>query len=73
MPGLVKVMKAEAGQAVERGQALIVLEAMKMEHTLTAPRDGTVAEVLAGEGDQVTDGTILLRLESEEAPGESDG
>ena len=73
MPGLVKVMKAEAGQAVERGQALIVLEAMKMEHTLTAPRDGTVAEVLAGEGDQVTDGTILLRLESEQAPEKSDG
>ena len=40
-----------------------MLEAMKMEHTLTAPRDGAVAEVLVLAGDQVSDGTLLLRLE----------
>jgi 3-methylcrotonyl-CoA carboxylase alpha subunit len=63
MPGLVKVVTAQAGQTVAEGDALMVLEAMKMEHTLTAPRDGVVAEVLAAPGDQVTDGTILLALE----------
>ncbi|MGR3497893.1 MAG: acetyl/propionyl/methylcrotonyl-CoA carboxylase subunit alpha [Limimaricola soesokkakensis] len=63
MPGLVKRMRAEAGQAVEKGQPLAILEAMKMEHTLTAPRDGVVAEVLAREGSQVSDGDLLLTLE----------
>ena len=48
-----------------RGAPLIVLEAMKMEHTLTAPRDGVVAEVLVKVGDQVADGMVLLALESE--------
>ena len=44
-----------------------------MEHTLTAPRDGQVAEVLVSEGEQVTDGTILLKLESEEPQDEEHG
>ncbi|MDT8858383.1 acetyl/propionyl/methylcrotonyl-CoA carboxylase subunit alpha [Paracoccaceae bacterium Fryx2] len=66
MPGLVKLVSARAGQVVARGDALMVLEAMKMEHTLTAPRDGVVAEVLAAAGDQVTDGTMLLTLEPED-------
>ncbi len=63
MPGLVKVVEAKPGQGVAKGDALMVLEAMKMEHTLRAPRDGVVAEVLAAAGDQVTDGTVLLSLE----------
>jgi 3-methylcrotonyl-CoA carboxylase alpha subunit len=63
MPGLVKVVTARPGQDVSQGDALIVLEAMKMEHTLTAPRDGRVAEILAGEGDQVSDGMLLVSLE----------
>ncbi|WP_299815069.1 acetyl/propionyl/methylcrotonyl-CoA carboxylase subunit alpha [uncultured Jannaschia sp.] len=66
MPGLV-IMIAAAGQSVAKGDALVVLEAMKMEHTLRAPRDGIVAEVLATQGDQVSDGTILLKLEAEDA------
>ena len=66
MPGLVKRMRAEAGQAVEKGQPLAILEAMKMEHTLTAPRDGMVAEILAQEGAQVADGDLLLTLEPED-------
>jgi 3-methylcrotonyl-CoA carboxylase alpha subunit len=66
MPGLVKIVAATAGQAVQKGDALLVLEAMKMEHTLTAPRDGIVAEILAAVGDQVTDGTLLLALEPAE-------
>jgi 3-methylcrotonyl-CoA carboxylase alpha subunit len=48
---------------VKRGDALVVLEAMKMEHTLTAPRDGKVAEVSATAGAQTTDGAILVRME----------
>jgi len=65
MPGQVKVLTAEAGAAVKAGDPLIVLEAMKMEHTLTAPRDGVIAEVMVGAGEQVQDGTILLALEED--------
>ena len=63
MPGLVKWIGAEAGQTVERGQRLAVLEAMKMEHALLAASDGVVAEVLVTEGAQVAAGVPLVRLE----------
>jgi 3-methylcrotonyl-CoA carboxylase alpha subunit len=63
MPGTVKVVTATVGMGVNKGDPLMVLEAMKMEHTLTAPRDGIVAEVFVTDGDQVTDGTLLLSLE----------
>jgi len=66
MPGLVKAVYAQAGQAVARGDRLAVLEAMKMEHSLLAARDGVVAEVLARAGDQVTAGAALVRLEAGE-------
>ena len=62
MPGLVKAVFVSAGQAVEKGARLAILEAMKMEHTLTAGRDGTVAEVLAAAGDQVQAGAALIAL-----------
>jgi 3-methylcrotonyl-CoA carboxylase alpha subunit len=65
MPGLVKSVHAVAGQAVAKGDRLAVLEAMKMEHSLLAARDGVVAEVLARAGDQVTAGAALVRLEAE--------
>ena len=55
------------GQTVQAGERLLVLEAMKMEHTLTAARDGTVAEVLAEPGAQVEAGAPLIRLEDEDA------
>ncbi|MEV4561104.1 biotin carboxylase N-terminal domain-containing protein [Kitasatospora sp. NPDC049285] len=45
MPGTVTVVKAQVGERVSRGQALLVLEAMKMEHVISAPHDGTVGEV----------------------------
>jgi len=64
MPGKVVAFHAKAGDAVKAGQALAVMEAMKMEHTIAAPRDGTVAEVLYGVGDQVAEGAELLRLEA---------
>ncbi|MDP3339746.1 acetyl/propionyl/methylcrotonyl-CoA carboxylase subunit alpha [Frigidibacter sp.] len=65
MPGLVKAVFVAPGQAVVEGERLAILEAMKMEHTLTAARIGIVAEVLAAAGDQVEAGAALVRLEDE--------
>ncbi len=67
MPGLVKAVHVAAGQVVSAGDRLAVLEAMKMEHTLTASRDGTVAEVFVAAGTQVEAGAALVRLEEEDA------
>ncbi|TCM78642.1 biotin carboxylase N-terminal domain-containing protein [Rhodovulum steppense] len=66
MPGLVKAVFATAGQAVTVGEPLAILEAMKMEHTLTAPRDGVVAEVMVTPGTQVEPHAPLVRLEDED-------
>lgn len=60
MPGKVIAVLVEAGQPVEAGTPLIVMEAMKMEHTIGAPSAGVVAEVLYDVGDQVADGAQLL-------------
>ena len=65
MPGLVKAVFVTAGQQVAAGDRLAILEAMKMEHSLTAGRDGHVAEVLVQAGDQVEAGAPLVRLEEE--------
>jgi 3-methylcrotonyl-CoA carboxylase alpha subunit len=65
MPGLVKFVNVATGDAVSKGAALIVMEAMKMEHTLTAPRDGTIAELAAKPGDQVDEAAVLLKLAPE--------
>ncbi len=62
MPGKVVSFAVKAGDAVKKGQALAVMEAMKMEHTIAAPADGTVAELLYAPGDQVTEGAELLKL-----------
>jgi 3-methylcrotonyl-CoA carboxylase alpha subunit len=62
MPGKVVGFLARPGEAVRRGQALAVLEAMKMEHTLCAPRDGVVEALLYAPGDPVPEGAELLRL-----------
>ena len=66
MPGLVKVLNVSAGDHVKKGDPLLVLEAMKMEHTLIAPKDGILAEVNVREGDQVLDGAILIAMAEEE-------
>ena len=66
MPGLIKAVYAEAGQVVSQGDRLAVLEAMKMEHSLLAVRDGVVAEVLVRDGQQVEEGAALIRLKEEE-------
>jgi 3-methylcrotonyl-CoA carboxylase alpha subunit len=62
MPGKVVALLAAVGARVQRGQALAVMEAMKMEHTLHAPHDGVVQELLYAVGDQVAEGGELLRL-----------
>ncbi|CDX18917.1 Methylcrotonoyl-CoA carboxylase subunit alpha, mitochondrial [Mesorhizobium sp. ORS 3324] len=62
MPGLVKLVRAAAGDAVIKGQPLLILEAMKMEHSIAAPHDGVIAEI-AAEGAQVSDGSVLVRFE----------
>jgi propionyl-CoA carboxylase alpha chain len=59
MPGLVLRVLADVGSAVTAGQPLLVLEAMKMEQTVTAPADGVLAELRAKAGDQVSTGQIL--------------
>jgi 3-methylcrotonyl-CoA carboxylase alpha subunit len=66
MPGLVKAVFVGAGDAVAAGDRLAVLEAMKMEHALTAGRDGVVAEVLVEAGAQVEAGAALIVLEEGE-------
>ena len=62
MPGKVVSFLARAGERVQRGQALAVMEAMKMEHTISAPHDGVVEALLYAVGDQVAEGGELLRL-----------
>ncbi|MEG0921159.1 MAG: acetyl/propionyl/methylcrotonyl-CoA carboxylase subunit alpha [Comamonas sp.] len=62
MPGKVVSFAVKAGDKVEKGQPLAVMEAMKMEHTIAAPADGEVVELLFAPGDQVTEGAELLKL-----------
>jgi 3-methylcrotonyl-CoA carboxylase alpha subunit len=62
MPGKVVSFAVKAGDRVARGQPLAVMEAMKMEHTIAAPADGTVEELLYAPGDQVSEGAELLRI-----------
>jgi geranyl-CoA carboxylase alpha subunit len=64
MNGRVVAVLAEAGARVTRGQGLIVLESMKMEHTLPAPCDGVLAELACAVGDQVAPGKLLARVEA---------
>lgn len=62
MPGKVVSFAVQAGDQVSKGQPLAVMEAMKMEHTIAAPADGVVAELLYAPGDQVMEGAELLKL-----------
>jgi 3-methylcrotonyl-CoA carboxylase alpha subunit len=64
MPGKVVSFAVKAGDAVKKGQPLAVMEAMKMEHTIAAPADGTVAELLYAPGDQVAEGAELLKIQT---------
>jgi 3-methylcrotonyl-CoA carboxylase alpha subunit len=63
MPGRIIAVLVERGQRVEKGQKLLVMEAMKMEQALLAPFDGIVADLKAATGAQVSEGTLLVRIE----------
>jgi 3-methylcrotonyl-CoA carboxylase alpha subunit len=67
MPGKVIALDVAEGDAVAAGQRLMVLEAMKMEHALTAPFDGTVTELAASQGAQVQVEAVLAIVEPREA------
>ena len=62
MPGKILSFSVKAGDLVKKGQPLAVMEAMKMEHTIAAPADGVVEELLYAPGDQVTEGSELLKI-----------
>jgi 3-methylcrotonyl-CoA carboxylase alpha subunit len=64
MPGKVVAVIASSGQQVRKGEPLVIMEAMKMEHTIAAPSDGLVEEVLYQVGDQVADGAPLLAFKA---------
>jgi 3-methylcrotonyl-CoA carboxylase alpha subunit len=66
MPGKIIAVEVRQGAVVAKGQKLLTLEAMKMEHSLAAPFDGVVAELNAAEGGQVSEGTLLARIEKGE-------
>ena len=67
MPGRIVAVQVAQGEQVKRGQALVVLEAMKMEQTLQAPFAGTVRELSVQVGAQVSEGKVLLVIEQEQA------
>ena len=62
MPGKILGIKVAAGQAVKKGDVLVILEAMKMENEIVAPQDGTVASVNTSVGEQVEAGAVLATL-----------
>jgi len=65
MPGRVIQLLVAPGETVRRGQAMMVIEAMKMEHTIAAPRDGVVEAVNYAAGDPVEEGVELIALAAE--------
>ena len=67
MPGKVTVVHVNAGDTVKRGQVLMAMEAMKMEHAVAAPRDGVVKELRFQPGEQVGEGEALVVFEDEDA------
>ena len=62
MPGRVIAVRATEGQSVRAGEVIVVIEAMKMEHAVTAPNASTVERVAVAEGDQVERGAVVAEL-----------
>ena len=62
MPGKILAVKTEVGKAVKKGDVILLLEAMKMENEIMAPRDGVVASVNVTKGATVNTGDVLLSL-----------
>ena len=69
MPGVIREVAVKAGDAVTKGQLLVVLEAMKMEHRVVAPQDGVVHDTKVAVGEQVGNGQLLLTLAGKEEAG----
>jgi biotin carboxyl carrier protein len=67
MPGVVTRVLAAAGDAVTKGQPLVAIEAMKMEHMIRAPRDGVVKAILAQAGQMVDGGVALVEMDADGA------
>ncbi|MFL6579288.1 MAG: acetyl/propionyl/methylcrotonyl-CoA carboxylase subunit alpha [Burkholderiales bacterium] len=67
LPGSVIRVLVTSGETVAKGQALMIIEAMKMEHTITAPRRGTIKQIYFSQGEQVVEGAQLLDFEPEQA------
>jgi 3-methylcrotonyl-CoA carboxylase alpha subunit len=64
LPGKIVQVQVEVGTSVKKGDPLLILEAMKMEHTITAPRDAVVAAIPYSAGEQVEEGVELLLFEA---------
>lgn len=64
MPGKIISVSVKAGQQVTAGQAVLVMESMKMENTISAVKDGTVTAVLVSEGDSVQHGQTMIEIEA---------
>ena len=62
MPGKILGVKANVGQAVKKGDVILLLEAMKMENEVVAPKDGTVASINVASGDMVESGDVLATM-----------
>jgi len=69
MPGVIRAVAVSAGDAVTKGQLLVILEAMKMEHRIVAPQDGVVHDMKVAVGEQVGNGQLLLTLASKDEVG----
>jgi len=66
MPGAVIDVRVVLGQFVASGETLVVMEAMKMEHVISAPHAGTVSAIFVTIGQQVDNGAVLLTLDADE-------
>jgi biotin carboxyl carrier protein len=73
MPGKILAVRIEPGQSVKKGETLVILEAMKMEHEVVAPHDGVVREVLVEVGQQVDTGAVLVVIEENVKPEMANG
>jgi len=64
MPGKVVELKVKVGDSISKGEALVILEAMKMEHEVSAPADGRVSEIYIKKDDQLENGALLMVVDS---------
>ena len=64
MPGKVVDLKVKKGSKVKSGETLVILEAMKMEHSIKASEDGVISDIFIKENDQVENGAVLMVVDS---------